>query len=431
MTALIQAFRTLAAPAAPQAKTGTWGRHVAAMFLAALLVRLAALLIPHAIPVGDNALDIYLPSAQRILDGLGFNDATTREFSAVGPGYSYLLAGLFAVFGQNLFVARAAQALMDAGTAVFVFLLAERLACRRTAVAAFIGYALYPLAIHYTQQINSESLFTFAQAGALWVLCEALRRREARWFVLAGILFGLTALIRSSALVLALALVPIVALTPREKLRGLAHAAALTAVALALVLTWGIRNHRVLGDFILLQTNSGSTFCHGADERTWTLAGRVAYHEPIVRSLEPRGILKPTSGRESEIDRWYWKAGIELYRIMWEQSPVSVGIFFLKKCLRVWYATEVGHSGPILGLIHFPLLGLMLCGIMARRRAIKVLDLALLITIGLYVAIDVLTLPMIRYLAPVMPYIIIYASVGVLWIASRVMPVSPQPEPSP
>ena len=49
------------------------------------------------------------------------------------------------------------------------------------AILAFIGYTFYALAIHYTQQINSESLFSLVQMGVVWVVLEALRRRQARW----------------------------------------------------------------------------------------------------------------------------------------------------------------------------------------------------------------------------------------------------------
>jgi hypothetical protein len=409
-------IRTLSIPAAAESKAGVVARYLWGMFLIAALVRIAALLVPHTIELGHNATQLYLPTAQRILAGQGFNDAATREFSMTGPGYSYFLASLFLLFGPNLFVVRLVQALMDAGSAVLVFLLAERLAGRKVAILAFIGYTFYPLAIHYTQQINSESVFTLVQMGVVWVVLEAVRRRQARWYLLAGVLFGVAALIRSTPLVLPFLLLPVVAAAGQWKPKAWAQGALVIAVTLSMVLVWGIRNQRVLGEFILLQTNSGSTFCHGADARTWTIDGRLAYHEPIMKSLEPRGIVKPTTGLERDIDKWYWKAGIELYRIKLEQDPLSLVGFFLQKSARIWYASEAGHSGRLLGAIHFPLAALMLLGILARRREIRNLDVVMVGVIGLYVALDILTLPMIRYLAPVMPLILIYASIGLLAI---------------
>src|SRR5439155_22431520 len=97
------------------------------VFVVALLARLSVVLSfsesPHfGVQGGDSKF--YHDWALRILHG-----QWTDHHAFYGlPGYAYLLAGLYALFGVEPFVPIALQAGLDACTAVLTFVFARRIA---------------------------------------------------------------------------------------------------------------------------------------------------------------------------------------------------------------------------------------------------------------------------------------------------------------
>ncbi|MDR3385454.1 MAG: hypothetical protein P4L92_00255 [Rudaea sp.] len=87
------------------------------------------------------------------------------------------------------------QVLLGTGTVLFSILLARLWLGRASTLGVGLGVALWPHLITFTGILLSETLFAFAVALSLWLLCVAERRRSARLMALAGISFGIAYLV--------------------------------------------------------------------------------------------------------------------------------------------------------------------------------------------------------------------------------------------
>ena len=188
----------------------------------AILFVLGALLSGLTIRWGINPHDegLMLQAGERIVDG----QLPYRDFYAnYGPGQYFLIGGLDWLFGPSLLTWRIVRVLLDAGVAVLAYALVRRDAPEPLALGAWVAVAAamaYPSIPH-----PNPTALALAFGGLL--LAE---RRPA----LAGALAGLAIVFRLDLGVAALAGVVLLAWTERRSVA--AARAALTGVAVALVL---------------------------------------------------------------------------------------------------------------------------------------------------------------------------------------------------
>ena len=109
-----------------------------------------------------------------------------------------------------------------------------------------------------------------------------------------------------------------------------------------IVLAWTARNVIVLGDSILVAVGSGSVFMQGSDEKVFTIAGKAQWYPLMYQAASDQGILKSADNKESISDANMFAIGLLNYRKRWQTAPFSFIPLFLKKTLRLWYATESG-----------------------------------------------------------------------------------------
>src|SRR5579864_3470335 len=141
------------------------------------LVRLAN--SPFLLPSRGD-MHFYNDWAQRILSG-----ELTGHLAFYGlPGYAYLLALLYKIFGYNPFVPGLLQAALDAGTAVLIYLIGRRIFSERrtcgsgdfqheldpriTGAIAALGWALFVPAQAYAVILMPTSWFIFAFWFVVW-----------------------------------------------------------------------------------------------------------------------------------------------------------------------------------------------------------------------------------------------------------------------
>lgn len=141
----------------------------------------------------------YLAWAQRLAAG----DWTWPVVAQHGPGYPIFLAALLVLGTGSLKLAVAAQAIVGGLTAAVVSLIAARWAGSRAGLLAGIVYACYGPAVYFETAILSEGLLLFLLALGLWAI--AAPDPTTRKGVLAGAAFGAAALVRPTALVIAVA----------------------------------------------------------------------------------------------------------------------------------------------------------------------------------------------------------------------------------
>lgn len=311
MRAVLETERApLAAPPAPAPEDAPSGPGRArfrsvfwALVLVALVLRVAFVLAtPNYTPIHDDR--DYDRIAGSVARGNGY---PSDRLEPVGerhivtpaayrpPGWPYVLGGIYAVFGRDVTAARIVLAVLGAGVAALVGLIALQLWGRRPSLWATGLAALYvPLGL-LGSSLLSETPFVLLELAALAAALAQRRRASGwRWALLAGLFVGLASLTRFNGPLL---LLPVALLVwtgrPRRRPAALLRPLAAVAVAVAVVAPWTIRNAVEIHAFIPVSTEAGGTLAgtynrlSRADPRdsgAWTLVRRTEYHYLIVRA---------------------------------------------------------------------------------------------------------------------------------------------------
>jgi len=203
--------------------------------------------------------------ARSIASGHGFGSpfAQTGASALLPPVYSYLLAGIFKIFGietkASVLAALSLNSVFSALTCIPVFLLARRAFGERVAKWAGWGWAFSPYGVYYGADwawstclvtLELACLFLFA-----WRLESSTRTRD---WILFGLLGGLAALTEP----VTLSVVPPLALWTLYRRYRLdrpwkAPMLAAALAALAILSPWFLRNYELFHRFIPVRSGFG------------------------------------------------------------------------------------------------------------------------------------------------------------------------------
>jgi 4-amino-4-deoxy-L-arabinose transferase-like glycosyltransferase len=194
-------------------------------------------------------------------------------------GYTYFVAGIYALFGHDPAAVRVVQGVIGTATIALVYVVALVVFGRRPAIVAAALTALYLPLVYYAGLLLTETWFVFLQMAALALWLAAWRREgkanggragfgavRVLLAIAAGLFAGLACLNRAAFLpaIAVLALGGIVA-PPISVSKGQRWTlgAAFVGAALAAIapVTW--RNYQIHGRLILVSSNGPSTFYVG------------------------------------------------------------------------------------------------------------------------------------------------------------------------
>ena len=268
-------------------RTSRWIRTLPERYGRTTLVLLALILVvgfglrayrvaePLATP-GDDARAYYALSKSLYEEG-SYGGPTFRDSSDWSPGAPLLYAASFyATGGPREGVGRIVEALLGVAAIVVVFLLGRRLGGGPAGLIAAFAVAVYPPFIHSTGALFSEppAILTLP-AGVLAFLWASEQERLRAW-LLPGLLFGLTALIRPEYLVVGGAFAVLAAIRvgrARGWRPGLAGAALLVAAFLLPIVPWAVRNVVVLDRVVPISTGGGKALYVGTSLPTANTSG--------------------------------------------------------------------------------------------------------------------------------------------------------------
>lgn len=391
------------------------------IFVAALAVRLLAFgLLPEP-HLPYNAVHAYLSGAKLLLDGGGFLDASFPVYTP--PLYSLSVALAASLFGGDGIVGiKLIQIVVDSLTTLIIFVLVRELFDKSTGYVSATMWALYPFAIYPTLYIGTETLFTFFIA--LSALLTARAVKEDRWqlYCAAGGILALATLTRGTTQFLPM-LLPFVLLAFRKSAaHWFRQYVIMLSCFIVVILPWGLRNYLVLNEVIPVGINN-TIVLWGSSEPLWTIDTRSQEYPLLLEAATQKGII--STSKEMGIvekDRNNVKLAVENYRKRLKEDPLSIVPFMTKKFLRLWYSTESGNNHGISllinGFIYLPA-GI---GIVVGWRRNKGATLAFCGIIGYFSLIHWFTLPLFRYMIPVMPYVIAFSALGLLFIVEHRYP---------
>jgi hypothetical protein len=254
---------------------GLW---MTAVFLIALAVRslyavdLAPALESQEQP-GSRMMQRYDEGAAAILQGDGLLFVSGVDPSDTGllsrpPGYSILLAAIYGVVGRGLFAAQLVQNVLNALVPAFVFLLADTLVSRRSAIGASLLAALLPHLAYYSALLTPDVVCAIPVLIALVVLVPLARGRRVPVVraLLAGVMLGLAVWLRPNLLLLGPAVAVAALLLARPRARRWVVAAGVAAGAVAAIAPITIRNYVLYRAFVPVSINLGVVLWEGIGE---------------------------------------------------------------------------------------------------------------------------------------------------------------------
>jgi 4-amino-4-deoxy-L-arabinose transferase-like glycosyltransferase len=375
-----------------QALAGRYGRTTLVLLALIVLLGLGLRAYRVAEPLADPGDDsrAYYALSKALYEEGSYGGRDFRDSSDWSPGAPLLFAASFyATGGAREGTARIVEALLGAAAIVAVFLLGERLGGRGAGLIAAFGVAVYPPFIHSTGELMSEppAILTLP-AAVLAFLWASERERLAAW-LLPGLLFGLTALIRPEYLLVGLAFAALAAIRmalSRGWRPGLAAAALLLAALLAPIVPWTVRNAIVLDRFVPISTGGGKalyvgTFlpADGEYQRVKaTLARRYLHHDlepgsPALDRVDPTPLFDQVAARHPELprDSALGRIGKQNLSHYLGQDPAGYLAMTARKVGRMW-SSGVGEAmsstaGRVVQVL-VVLLGLAGLGLLGTRR---------------------------------------------------------------
>ena len=222
------------------------------ILLLGAVLRIVWAVVTPAVPVSDFA--VYDKLAVEMLAGHGYQTGA-GPIAYIPPGYPLWLAFVYYFAGHSLLAAKLVNSLLAIFTIYLVYLLAKNIFTQRIALLSALLVALMPSLILYAGLLASENLAIPLFLAAIYFYRRALETKQSRYCIGAGLIMGLTIMVRPITL-----LVPVVWLVyyllhkPTLK-QFIFHSALLGICTLAPILPWTIRNYLVFQHFIPISTN--------------------------------------------------------------------------------------------------------------------------------------------------------------------------------
>ena len=250
------------------------------------------------------------------------------------PGYPFLLAGIFSVFGKNWVAARTANILLISLTIGITYLIGTKLFNRSIGfLSVLLISILYRGFYEIPLRMESDTLFLFLVSTVLVVFIK-IYDRPTSWKLklLSGILLGLAILTRSELILLIpfLFIWAVLIYYPRFGVALQTLALILIPISL-LVLPWLVRNYIVF-DRVLMATNLGRVMWGVYNPDTFTELDYMGGWHPPELNIRNAG----------EIPRREWNSDYEyLPEPEWDKQQIGLALISLKENLHLLPQMEV------------------------------------------------------------------------------------------
>jgi 4-amino-4-deoxy-L-arabinose transferase-like glycosyltransferase len=328
--------------------------------LAAILVvgfGLRAYRVVEPLPTPGDDAHAYYALSKALYEESSYGGPTFENSSDWSPGAPLLYAASFyATGGAREGTARIVELLLGLAAIVVVYLLGRRIACRPAALLAAFAVAVYPPFVHSTGALYSEPPAIFTLPAAVLAFLWA-GEQERRWaWLLPGLLFGLTALIRPEYLLVGVAFAVLGLIRvgwDRGWKPGLASAGLLTAALLAPIVPWTIHNEISLHRTVPISTGGGKalyvgTFlpADGEYQRVKAMLVRRYQHRDLpprseaLERVDPTPLFNRVAERYPDLprDSALGKIGKQNFSHYFGEDPIGYLAMTARKTWRMWSA---------------------------------------------------------------------------------------------
>lgn len=222
-----------------------------------------AFCFPH--PVAKDALQ-YDTLAWNFAKGHGYTLSLSPPYLPTmvrEPVYPIFLAGIYTLFGHNYVMVKIIQIILFALTALMAYLIASKIFNKKAAIASGFLVAFCPTLANFPSYLLSETLFTFLLSlTILWLIRTAYRRRIV-YFLVAGILLGTLTLCKAVMFLFVLFVMAGFWILQRRDIAAKERWINYSALIFTFLLTlspWLIRNYTQFGTFNIALRNGKTLY---------------------------------------------------------------------------------------------------------------------------------------------------------------------------
>jgi 4-amino-4-deoxy-L-arabinose transferase-like glycosyltransferase len=378
----------------------------------------------------DDTL-FYHYSAAELAKGSSYVSPWTGANTAQWPpGYSFLLATLYRLFGTNVEVAWGANIVLGALTCVAVYAAGCLILGKRVGAPAGLLLAVFPGHIFFSSLILSETLFTFlvVVAMALILFAGQDKKRGALSAIPAGLVVGAAALTRGQGLFLIIVALLFWWLSTADWRRTLRWTAVLIVAALGVIIPWTVRNYVAMDSFVFISTNAGGNLYVGNNEE-----GNGRFIFGIDSWIAEEYADLPPTEQEVAVSNRALREGLEfMFTHPWEEVQLAGsklrGLYEDDEDgLRWIHHPEVGSPVGSLDVMadvangfYFGVLAVSAGGLaywLGRRRSAVALP---LLVVGVFTLGQLAFFTEPRFHLPMLPSLCLLAAVGLVWGAGQV-----------
>lgn len=418
---------------------------IGAVALVALLLRLGAVASTQEFVPGTDAAD-YDRQAISIAAGAGYPPTEIAGGGGASafrpPGYTYALAGVYAVVGTDSertrwTAGRTLGAAAGAATVGLIGLLALALWGAAPALVAAILAAIYPPFFLIESSLTSETLFLPLLLASVLAIVRHRHSRRMRWAIAAGAIAGLAALTRSNGVLLLIPVALAAWTAGQTRSRSALAAGAALAAAIVVVAPWATRNALELDAFVPISTQAGYGLAGAYND----VAREDPVHPTAWRSpaADPgyRAIIEDPDLGEAQVERRLRSEA----RAFILDHPRYVAETALDNTLRLLVlrdheleragAGDLGMNSTLAAASSFSFYAVALLALAGLTApAARSTPLFVCLTPALLLLSTVFIAAWTRYRIPADPFILLFAALGVLQLAAAVRRRRP-PRPSP
>lgn len=368
------------------------------------------------------------------------------------PGYTWFMAGVYAVTGGSYLGLRIAQMLLGLVSVLIAYLLGSRFLGKRTGLILAGLMSVYWVFIYFEGELLEPVLLVVLGMWLVYDISRWTERVSVGRAILSGVIMGLFALTRPNVLLFAPAVVVWAYWVGRRRQNTRGYTWAIAGLALGCIVTISpatIRNYAVSREFVPISSNTGINLYIGNNE--FANAQCVGYipglgsfetcfdYPQIVRNLEKETGRKL---KHTEVSVHFTRKAVGYIKA----EPAKVLGLTWQKALMFWCPLEIGHnkedeleradSGLLRRIpVGFPVvLAMSMVGLAAmawetrRRRTAKEsapdrrLEVSVLIIlfIAMYFLSYVPFFAAGRYRVPIVPFLMFFGAYGVDYILALV-----------
>lgn len=350
----------------------------------------------------------YLKLSENLLNGQGYKEGNLMAYRP--PLFPLFITGIQYLFGTTVEAVRIVQAVVGAIVCVLIFYMGWIIGGARAGIIAGMLSIIYPPLIFYSTQILSENLFIFLTLLAVLCVSVSGSNPHARWRILAGVCFGLSALTREVGLFVAFGTLAWYLLNQGNILLGFGKWLIIVLFALLTISPWTLRNYLNFRTLVPISTNTGINFYIGNNPAAtgtfqWVVPPSATWNKP-----------SPNGYYEIEANRLGLKAGM---RFIAEQPTAFLQLTLKRFGLMVIPPYQnIDNNTSALEFVYrliwlFMYIVIFVSGIIVSPIMLykQYRNLSLLyITIFILLLPHVFTVANFRYQLPIMPFAIVLAA---------------------